>query len=121
MNEDYFDRINRIVDFLNTQVNSTPTLEDLAKVARISPYHFHRVYRAVTGETPFGTLRRLRIARAVMMLRDTKKSITEIAFDVGYDSSQAFSRSSSSRRAAPQTSGLHQCSAQAACASKCVR
>ena len=93
MNEDYFDRINRIVDFLNTQVKSTPTLEDLAKVARISPYHFHRVYRAVTGETPFGTLRRLRIARAMMMLRDTKKSITEIAFDVGYDSSQAFSRS----------------------------
>lgn len=93
MSEDYIDRVNRIVKFLSKQVESTPTLQDLAKVAGISPYHFHRVYRAVTGETPFGTLRRLRIARAVVMLRDTEKSITEIAFDIGYESSQAFSRS----------------------------
>ncbi|MGI9232981.1 MAG: AraC family transcriptional regulator [Woeseiaceae bacterium] len=92
MKVDYIDRIKRVVDFLNKRVDSSPSLEELAKVARISPYHFHRVYRGVTGETPFGTLRRLRIVRAAVMLRDTEKSITEIAFDVGYDSSQAFSR-----------------------------
>ncbi|MDH5214513.1 MAG: AraC family transcriptional regulator [Gammaproteobacteria bacterium] len=88
----YSDRIDRIVRFLNEQVQSSHSLRDLASVAEISPYHFHRVYRAVTGETPSGTLRRLRIARAVAMLRDSTKTITEIAFDVGYETSQAFSK-----------------------------
>jgi AraC family transcriptional regulator len=73
MKDTYTDRI---VEYLNEQVKLTPSLQDLAEVARISPFHFHRVYRAVTGETPSGTLRRLRIARALIMLRDTEKPIT---------------------------------------------
>ena len=92
MTASYAERIDRIVRFLNEQVESAPSLQDLADVAQISPFHFHRVYRAVTGETPSGTLRRLRLARAVAMLRDTNKPVTEIAFDIGYESSQAFSK-----------------------------
>ncbi len=92
MNNGYSERIDRIVAYLNDQVESTHTLRELAEVAQLSPFHFHRVYRAITGETPSGTLRRLRIARALVMLRDSTKSITEIAFDVGYESSQAFSK-----------------------------
>ena len=92
MKQTYSDKIDRIVQYLNEQVTATPTLQDLADIAHISPFHFHRVYRATTGETPSGTLRRLRIARAVGLLRDTDKPITTIAFDVGYDSSQAFSK-----------------------------
>ena len=92
MNDTYSERIDRVVEYLNEQVKLTPTLQDLAAAAQISPFHFHRVYRAVTGETPAGTLRRLRIARALTMLRDSAKPITEIAFDVGYESSQAFSK-----------------------------
>lgn len=84
--------IERIVEYLNEQIESTHSLQDLARVAQISPFHFHRVYRATTGETPFGTLRRLRLVRAMTMLTDSNKSITDIAFDVGFESSQAFSR-----------------------------
>lgn len=92
MKNDFPDRIERIVEYLNTQVGSTHSLNELAKIADISPFHFHRVYRAVTGETPFGTVRRLRMVRALSMLKDTERSITEIAFDVGFESPQAFSR-----------------------------
>ncbi len=92
MKHTYAERIDRIVQYLNEQVESTHSLLDLAEIAELSPFHFHRVYRAVTGETPSGTLRRLRIARALMMLRDSTKPITDIAFDVGYESSQAFSK-----------------------------
>ena len=92
MSRSYFRRINRIVEYLNEQVEATHSLQGLAEVAQISPFHFHRVYRAVTGETPFGTIRRLRIARALVLLRDTDRPVTEIAFDVGYESSQAFSK-----------------------------
>ncbi len=90
--DSYFQRIDRVVGYLNDQVQSAPTLQDLADVAAISPFHFHRVYRAITGETPSATLRRSRLARAATLLKTTAKPITEIAFDVGYESSQAFSK-----------------------------
>jgi AraC family transcriptional regulator len=88
----YLDRIDRVVESLNAHLQATPTLEDLSKVAGVSPFHFHRLYRAITGETPAGTLRRLRLARAAGMLKDTRKSVTEIAFDNGFESSQAFAK-----------------------------
>jgi len=88
----YTERIDRVVEYLNEQMGASPTLQDLAGIAGVSPFHFLRLYRAITGETPSATVRRLRLARAANMLRDTQKSITEIAFDVGYESSQAFSR-----------------------------
>lgn len=88
----YHERIDRVVGFLSDQVEGNPSLEALADIAAISPFHFHRVYRAVTGETPSGTLRRLRLARACLLLRDTSKPVTEISFEVGYDSSQSFAK-----------------------------
>ena len=90
--DSYIQSIDRVVGYLNQRVEVIPTLQQLADIAGISPFHFHRVYRAITGETPSGTLRRLRLARAAAMLKQTQKPITEIAFDVGYDSSQAFSK-----------------------------
>ena len=90
--DSYIERIHRVVGYLNQRAEATPTLQDLADIAGISPFHFHRVYRAITGETPAGTLRRLRLARATVMLKEPQKPITEIAFDVGYESSQAFSK-----------------------------
>ena len=88
----YIERIDRVVGFLNEQTEASPSLQDLAEIAGVSRFHFHRLYRAITGETPSATLRRLRLARAADMLKNTSKPITEIAFDVGYESSQAFSK-----------------------------
>ena len=90
--DNYIQRINRVVGYLNQQVEATPSLQHLADIAAISPFHFHRVYRAITSETPSGTIRRLRLARAAAMLKETAKPVTEIAFDVGYESSQSFSK-----------------------------
>ena len=90
--DSYIERIDRVVGHLNKQLKATPSLQDLAHIAAISPFHFHRVYRAITGETPHGTVRRLRLARAAVMLRTSDKSVTDIAFDVGYESSQSFSK-----------------------------
>jgi AraC family transcriptional regulator len=88
----YFARIDRIISRLNEQIDGSLSLEELAAIAGVSPFHFHRLYRAMTGETPSGTLRRLRLARAAGLLRDSSKPVTEIAFDAGYESSQAFSK-----------------------------
>ncbi len=88
----YIQRIDRVVGYLNEKIEATPSLRDLADIAAISPYHFHRVYRAITGETPSGTVRRLRLARAAAMLKDTSKPVSEIAFDVGFETSQSFAK-----------------------------
>ena len=90
--QSYHERIARVVGYLSKQVNNNPSLETLADIAAISPFHFHRVYRALTGETPSSTVRRLRLARACVLLRDTPKSVTEVAFEVGYDTSQSFAK-----------------------------
>ncbi|WP_163994785.1 helix-turn-helix transcriptional regulator [Pyxidicoccus caerfyrddinensis] len=59
-------------------------LGDLARVAGLSPYHFLRVFKRETGVTPHRFLMQVRVRRAVELLRDTDRPVTEIAYDVGF-------------------------------------
>jgi AraC family transcriptional regulator len=67
-------------------------LASLAALAHFSPFHFHRVYLSVTGETVAATIRRVRLAQATRQLVRQAPSVTQIGQDAGYDSPQAFSR-----------------------------
>ncbi|MBV8945717.1 MAG: helix-turn-helix transcriptional regulator [Solirubrobacterales bacterium] len=64
----------------------------LAAVAHVSPAHFARQFRATFGETPHRYLQRRRVERAMELLRDTDRPVTEICFDVGFASLGTFSR-----------------------------
>jgi AraC-like DNA-binding protein len=64
----------------------------LSKVAGCSPAHFIRTFRAVFGETPHRYLQRRRVERAMHLLRDSRRSITDVCFDVGFNSLGTFSR-----------------------------
>ena len=64
----------------------------LARVAHVSPAHFSRQFRATFGETPHRYLQRRRVERAMELLRETDRSVTEICFDVGFGSLGTFSR-----------------------------
>lgn len=64
----------------------------LAKVAHVSSAHFTRTFRAVFGETPHRYLQRRRIERAMFLLRETDRSVTDIGFAVGFGSPGTFSR-----------------------------
>jgi transcriptional regulator GlxA family with amidase domain len=64
----------------------------LARVAHVSPAHFSRQFRATFGETPHRYLQRRRVERAMELLRDTDRPVTEICFDVGFASLGTFSR-----------------------------
>ena len=82
-----------MLDYIGAHLNRDLTLQTLAKVANFSPYHFHRIFRAMMGETVRQFIQRLRIERAASMLVvNPKKSITEIAFDCGFSGSAAFAR-----------------------------
>jgi AraC family transcriptional regulator len=90
--QDYRRRIARVIDAIGADPGAPHRLETLAGVAHLSAFHFHRIYRHVTGERIGITLRRMRLARAAFRLIGSNESVTRIALDLGYDSPQAFSR-----------------------------
>ena len=67
-------------------------VEALARVAHVSPAHFSRQFRATFGEPPHRYLQRRRVERAMELLRETTRPVTEICFDVGFNSLGTFSR-----------------------------
>jgi AraC-like DNA-binding protein len=64
----------------------------LARVAHVSPAHFSRQFRSTFGETPHRYLQRRRVERAMELLRETDRRVTEICLDVGFSSLGTFSR-----------------------------
>jgi AraC-like DNA-binding protein len=66
----------------------------VARVAHVSPAHFSRQFRATFGESPHRYLQRRRVERAMELLRETERPVTEICFDVGFSSLGTFSRTS---------------------------
>jgi AraC-like DNA-binding protein len=64
----------------------------LAAIAYVSEAHFIRTFRATFGETPHRYLQRRRVERAMFLLRETERSVTEICLDVGFTSLGTFSR-----------------------------
>jgi AraC-like DNA-binding protein len=64
----------------------------LARLVHVSQAHFIRTFRATFGETPYRYLQRRRVERAMFLLRQTDRSVTEICLDVGLTSLGTFSR-----------------------------
>ena len=64
----------------------------LARIAEASHAHFIRSFRATFGETPHRYLQRRRVERAMFLLRATERSVTDVCFDVGFNSLGTFSR-----------------------------
>ncbi len=89
---DYYQRIARVIAVVLADPAVEHTLEGLAAVACMSPFHFHRVYCAMTGESIAETVRRVRLAKAARSLGQRDLAVTEVAMDAGYNSPQAFSR-----------------------------
>jgi AraC-like DNA-binding protein len=64
----------------------------LSRIAGVSEAHFIRTFRATFGETPHRYLQRRRVERAMFLLREGGRSITDICLDVGFNSLGTFSR-----------------------------
>jgi AraC family transcriptional regulator len=80
------------IEHIARHLDDALELEALSRLACLSPFHFHRVFRGMVGETPLELTRRLRIERAAWHLREKQSSVTEIAFDAGYETHEAFTR-----------------------------
>jgi len=88
----YARAVQAAIEHIAQHLDDALELKSLARMACLSPFHFHRVFRGMVGETPLEFARRLRLERAAWRLRDKQRAITEIAFDAGYETHEAFTR-----------------------------
>lgn len=93
LNAEYKARINRVLDYIEQNIDHEFTLDELAQVAFFSKYHFHRIFMSIMDETLFDYIQRIRIEKsAILLLNDLNKSITSIAYECGFSSSALFAR-----------------------------
>jgi AraC family transcriptional regulator len=85
-------RIRRAVELMHARLEENLPLEEIASAAHLSPFHFARLFKKLTGATPHAYLATLRVARAQNLLADTDLSITETSARVGYDSPSHFAK-----------------------------
>jgi AraC family transcriptional regulator len=90
--ERWIRRIERTLTLLSMRLDDPPSLGELARTAGSSPYHFHRIWRALMGETVSQTIARLRIAVAQERLRRDQATVTQVAVDGGFATPQSLAR-----------------------------
>jgi len=88
----YEDRVLRVIAHIHADPAANQTLDALADVAALSRFHFHRVFRAVTGRTVADMVRRIRMDHAAVALCYSDRPIAEIATSVGYADVTSFTR-----------------------------
>ena len=88
---DYAVRLERVLRWLADHMDDTLDLHRLAEVAYMSPYHFHRAFTRVFGETPQQYRTRLRLDRAQQLLRRGDLPVTQVCLESGFESLGSFS------------------------------
>ncbi|MEO0651935.1 MAG: AraC family transcriptional regulator [Planctomycetota bacterium] len=86
------ERIEAARRLIEARLDDEPSLDELAEAAALSPFHFHRLFRGLTGETVREFGRRLRLERAAHRLEHGEEDLLEIALAIGYSSHEAFAR-----------------------------
>lgn len=89
---DYKNRINRVFKFIDDNLESDLSLKTMSEIAFFSPFHFHRVFKFISGETLNEYVTRRRIEKSAVDLIHKSISITEIAHKYGFSDNSAYSR-----------------------------
>lgn len=93
LRQEYVARLNRVVDHIYAHLGEDLSLESLARVAAFSRFHFHRIFRAMMGETVNQFVQRLRLERAASLLAGyPSRPVTAIALECGFSGSDTFAR-----------------------------
>jgi AraC family transcriptional regulator len=87
---DYQERLGRVTAYIHDHLADELDLNRLAEVAHLSPFHWHRVYQALYGETIATTVRRLRLTRGSGYLANTALPVVQVARQCGYPNTRAF-------------------------------
>ena len=85
-------QLRKVEDFVHERLGEEILTEKLAELVELSPFHFSRVFKQTTGMSPLQFVTRERITRAQQLIRETSRSLIEIALDVGYTSPSHFAQ-----------------------------
>lgn len=88
----YAERINKVLNYIQNHLTEDINIEILSNIAHFSPYHFHRIFRGMVGETVGQYTKRLRLERAAIDISQTSRRITDIAFEANYETLESFCR-----------------------------
>lgn len=84
--------LRKVEDYVRAHLIDSISIEKLAELAELSPFHFSRVFKQSTGMTPLQFVTRERILLAQQLIRETSRSLIEIALEVGYTSPSHFAQ-----------------------------
>jgi AraC family transcriptional regulator len=93
LRQEYTARVNRVIDYIEVNIDQELSLSDLARVAGFSSFHFHRIFSSMVGETLNSFIQRIRIEKAAgMLVQNPKESVTAIALECGFSGASPFAR-----------------------------
>ncbi|MCP4161424.1 MAG: AraC family transcriptional regulator [Deltaproteobacteria bacterium] len=94
MDESNKDRINRVVDYIQANLDKELSVKEISGVACFSEFHFNRIFKNIIGESVYQFIRRIRLERSAgLLLTNPDKSVTEIALMCGFGNSSSFAKS----------------------------
>ena len=91
MNE-HIEAVQRMQDYIETHLNNNITMTDLAKESKYSPWYSYRLFVDLLHMTPAVYIRRLRLSKSALRLRDEKIKVIDIAYEAGFDSVDGYQR-----------------------------
>lgn len=89
---EYVNSLNKVLVFIQSNIDRKLSLQELSEVAGFSCFHFHRIFSAFVGESPGSYIRRLTLEKSARMLAYSDKSITDISFENGFETPSSYSR-----------------------------
>ena len=89
---DKIDAVDRMQAYIVSHINEEISMEALSQVAGYSLWHSLRIFKELSGKTPFDFIRAVKLTRAAEALRDSDKKVLDIAMDSGFDSHDGFTR-----------------------------
>lgn len=88
----YFQKVQQAIDYIETNLTEDITLQDVADEIHFSMYHFHRIFKAMVGESITDYIRKRRLTEASIHLITSQKQILDISLEYQYQSQEAFTR-----------------------------
>jgi AraC family transcriptional regulator len=88
----YLESINKAIAFIENNASQDILLKDIATEANLSQYHFHRIFKLLTGNTAKEFLTRLRLEKAALRLKRSSIDIAVVALESGYQNHETFTR-----------------------------
>ena len=90
--DERIDAVQRMQDYIENNLDKDISMADLSKAAGYSPWYSYRLFQSLLHMTPAVYIRRLRLSKSALRLRDEKVKIIDVAFDLGFASVDGYTR-----------------------------